>query len=1171
VAEVSQDSVDFVVATVQLIARTQGDPKQVYKLFQDNIAHLNKNLPLALRVTFEAVIQQNDPSLIAEVFFDCGNLIQGFPLGNRMLNIEIAITAYELALTVYTREAFPQEWATTQNNLAAAYNRRIWGDRGENLEQSIFAYEAALQVRTRETFPEEWANTQNNLGAVYSERIRGDRAENIEQAIVAYQLVLQVRTHEAFPERWASTQNNLGAAYSERIRGDRAENLEQAIEAYEVALQVRTREAFPLDWASTQNNLALAYSNRIRGDRAENLEHSIMAYELALQVRSREAFPQEWASIQNNLALAYSNRIRGDRAENLESAIAAYELALQVRTHDFSPLEWARTQNNLALAYLQRIRGDRAENLERSIAAYKLTFQIYTLEAFPQDWASTQNNLAAVYSNRIRGDRGENLERSITAYELALQIRSRDLSPQDWASTQNNLGLSYANRVRGDREENLEDAIRAYKSALQVYTYESFPQDWATTNNNLANAFLNRIYGDREENLEDAIRAYNLALQVYTHEAFPQDWSMAQNNLANAYSKRLQGDREENLEQAIAAYELALQVRTRDAFPQDWSMTQNNLALAYAARIRGDREENLKSAVVAYELALQIRTCEASPHDCRRTSRLLANLQADRNHWQAASTAYQTAIASSEILYQSCFLLDTRASELTETDDLPRRAAYTYAKLGNLKQAILTLETNRARGLGEALDRDRANLIQLQQLAPSLYEHYQELTNQIRNIESQERTRMVSADRHSITPEDISNTAEALRAELESAITKIRQVSGYGDFLMPSNWQDITSALHSNNPIIYLVTTPNGTVAIIITPDHIETIWNDKFTDIQLREIVHTWFKANDQREDCQVWLDTIDVSTNQLWDSLMGPIVHHLETHSYKRATLIPTGLLGLLPLHAAWTQAPKQPSGRRYALDDIHFTYAPNAKSLTSARTIAARVKADTILAIDEPKHRYLDPATGELKLLNALSSSKREVVSAIATFSNPKVLSHEEATRQALLDNLPSINVLHCSCHGTVNFQEPLLSGLAMTGDGETAVVTLRDFLDLKLTDGDQGGICLAILSACKTGLPGLDNIDEVVSLPIGLLQAGVAGVVSSLWSVDDVSTMMLLTRFYDLWRQDKLEPAIALNQAQRWMAQTTDGEKARYCGLFTATPDDRTYAHPFYWAAFNYLGV
>jgi CHAT domain-containing protein len=41
----------------------------------------------------------------------------------------------------------------------------------------------------------------------------------------------------------------------------------------------------------------------------------------------------------------------------------------------------------------------------------------------------------------------------------------------------------------------------------------------------------------------------------------------------------------------------------------------------------------------------------------------------------------------------------------------------------------------------------------------------------------------------------------------------------------------------------------------------------------------------------------------------------------------------------------------------------------------------------------------------------------------------------------------------------------------------------------------------------------------------------------------------------------------------MIQTTDGEKADYCGLTMRKSDrhHRTYAHPFHWAAFSYLGV
>jgi CHAT domain-containing protein len=144
----------------------------------------------------------------------------------------------------------------------------------------------------------------------------------------------------------------------------------------------------------------------------------------------------------------------------------------------------------------------------------------------------------------------------------------------------------------------------------------------------------------------------------------------------------------------------------------------------------------------------------------------------------------------------------------------------------------------------------------------------------------------------------------------------------------------------------------------------------------------------------------------------------------------------------------------------------------------------------------------------------------------------------------------------------------------------LLTLRDFFSLdflNLQDKSQG-IRIAILSACETGLPGMELPDEVINLPTGLLQAGVGGIVSSLWSVADLSTMIMLTRFYDLWRNDKLEPATALRQAQLWVRDTTSQQKAKYFqetnpdlfqSLILLEPD--YFAHPFHWAAFTYVGV
>ncbi|MEZ2303669.1 MAG: CHAT domain-containing protein [Microcoleus sp.] len=329
---------------------------------------------------------------------------------------------------------------------------------------------------------------------------RGNRANNIEVEITGYQIVLN--NLKLGSEKFAGTQYNLAIAYSQRINGSRAENLERAIGFYEAALTVRTVEDFPEKWAMTQNNLALAYSDRIKGSRADNLERAIAFFQAALTVYTLEDFPEQWATIHNNLALAYSKRIKGSRADNLERAIGFYEAALTVYTLEYFLEQWA-TQNNLANAYSNRINGSRAENLEKAIAFYEAALTVCTVEDFPEYWAMTQNNLANAYSNRINGSRAENLERAIAFYEAALTVRTVEDFPEKWAETQNNLATAYSDRINGSRADNLEQAICFFEAALTVYTIEDFPLNNVGTLNNLGSAYLDKLNYINPEKPED--------------------------------------------------------------------------------------------------------------------------------------------------------------------------------------------------------------------------------------------------------------------------------------------------------------------------------------------------------------------------------------------------------------------------------------------------------------------------------------------------------------------------------------------------------------------------------------------------------------------------------------------------------------------------------------------
>ncbi|MEH1976096.1 MAG: hypothetical protein V7L02_23355, partial [Nostoc sp.] len=280
----------FLQRLLQIISESN-DAQVVYPFLAKNVEKLNEHLAEVLRLWATNILTKAQPHEAQSLAIVIGNfsiLISQFPLGDKARNIEIAITGYEIVLTVFTREAFPQQWAMVQNNLGIAYRDRIFGERVENLELAIAAFQAALSVSLRSAFPVDWARTQNNLGTAYFNKIQGDKANNIEQSIAAYQAALSIYTREAFPVDWAMTQNNLGTAYRDRIFGEKAENLENAIAAFTAALTVYTREAFPQDWATTQNNIGLAYRDRIKGDKAENIENAIAAFTAALTVRTRE-------------------------------------------------------------------------------------------------------------------------------------------------------------------------------------------------------------------------------------------------------------------------------------------------------------------------------------------------------------------------------------------------------------------------------------------------------------------------------------------------------------------------------------------------------------------------------------------------------------------------------------------------------------------------------------------------------------------------------------------------------------------------------------------------------------------------------------------------------------------------------------------------------------------
>ena len=885
-------------------------------------------------------------------------------------------------------------------------------------------------------------------------------------------------------------------------------------------------------------------------------------------------YPLVWSKLQLGLGIALQQTYSKNITPEIKESILALNRAIEVLERRAMPIEMSVAMMNLANAYRMRPLGDPIQDIEKAIRLYKKSLEITTRKSVPVLWADNMFNLGIAYRNRIHDDRVANVDRAINAYEEALTVRTRDTMRTEWATTMRHLAVAYYYRYKGGRDNNLRKSINICDRILQSIEPKDNLLIWARTHASLADAYSN-LSTDRIGNIRKSISLYEKALSVITYNDYPQAWAQTATNQANSYLDLQDGNQAENIEKAIGLYQQVLTIRARETMPLKWANTMRLLGDAYASRLHGISEENILYAISAFHKSLEVFSPEKSPVECRRVARKLASLYSNQQRWFEAVPIYEQALQSSKILYQGANLIDSKTAELLEAGDLLRRCSYTYARCENLSQAVETLEQGRARGLSESLNRDRADLTKLPPDKINLYTQYTNITRYLRDLENQQRAQTISDERDSVTPEDLRKTAVTLRQQLNILTKDIRQIPSYENFLSLPTFEDVQQAVHDDCPLVYLLYTPNGCLALIVTSQDIQSIWLDSLKEEQLIELLNeNWFSAYSQSQsDRQSWFNAIDSVTYQLWEPLMQPLIHHLKAHHFNQVILIPTGYLSFLPLQSAWTTDETHSTGRRYALDDIHFTYVPNARSLTAARTIAHRLQPDSILAIDNPRKDLLN--------------SEREINAAVSEFQDHTILQHNQATIEAVKSQLPNTTIAHFSCHGTANLTEPLNSGLLMS-DG---LLTLKDIFALNLTE--TGGLRLAILSACGTGLQGIENADEAISLPTGLLQAGVAAVISSLWSVDDRSTMILLTRFYDLWRTEGLEISQALRQAQQWVRDTTNGEKAAYFkdsiptqstskipastadhlykSLVLSDPNTRDFAHPFHWAAFSYTGA
>ena len=1104
------------------------------------------------------------------------------------------------------------------NDGGGAYFRRYWvTGHLEDLNQAVQFLQQALDQTPINL--SDRPSRCSNLGAILITRYRrtGDIAD-LEQSIQLCETAVH-QTSEGSPDLPARL-TNLGHGLSARYRlTGRQEDLEQSLSAYEEAVDKTPPDnpGLPSHLSNWGSALEDYYHHT---GQLSDLERALRAYVEGIGKTPPHSpdLPMYLNNFGNGLRNYY---LQTNRLDILNDAIACCEQAVTATASD-SP-DQPGYLTNLGNALRNRYgHAGSLEDLDRAIQAYQSSVEITPIDStyrpmFLHNWAvglrdrylhagqetdlkqairgfedavnqsppgspelpGYLSNLGNALDNRYgRTGSLEDLERAITTHRQAVEQTPAD-SPSKPIHL-NNLGNALRNRHTRTRNlTDLEQAIAVYQQAIDLTLPDSV--FLASRLNNLANSLRDRyIQTESLTDLEATIQNYQQAIAQTSSSS--SEIAPLQNNLGNALRDQFHHTGQlRDLNQAIAAYEQGIEATPLHS--PELPSRQNNLASALKERFTETTEDSdRKQARELFEQAA-IQGLQVAPEAAILASRSWGDWATEQQSWHEAVTAYRYSLQAIAQLFSTQLFRASKETWLREAQGISAQAAFAMAKVGDLSGAVVALEQGLARLLSEALERGRADLERLKTVGQGkLCDRYQAITEQW-NLLRQGREA-------SMTEVDWTEALQAVRAELKTAITAIRQVAGYEDFLQPPTFDVIQSAAQVS-PLVYIVVTEVGGLALIAKANGngVTSVWLPELTDLELRshlvgthETLSTssylgtyshWQQNQQNKQARDDWFDALDRTTRWLSQVIMEPLIKSLS--DVEHAVLIPVGVLRLLPLHAAWTEEATKPTGRCYATDRLSFTYAPNARSLVEAQAIASHCDSERLLVIADPQPVNSAP----------LENAEYEAAIATSMFSQHHVLEHTEASCSAVLAELPSRSILHCTCHGYASLDEPLASGLLMANDES---LKLRDLLELRLTDAR-----LAILSACETGVPGITLPDEVISLPTGLLQAGFAGVAASLWSVEDISTTMLMFRFYELWRRDNREPSEALRMAQQWLRDTTNGEKAShfntllrtqsehnlnktaldrlYKFLILSNPTEFKFSHPFYWAAFSYVGV
>ena len=259
------------------------------------------------------------------------------------------------------------------------------------------------------------------------------------------------------------------------------------------------------------------------------------------------------------------------------------------------------------------------------------------------------------------------------------------------------------------------------------------------------------------------------------------------------------------------------------------------------------------------------------------------------------------------------------------------------------------------------------------------------------------------------------------------------------------------------------------------------------------------------------------------LYDLLIAPATMLIQ--GKRRLYLVPHG-----PLHYIPFQALVAPDGDTLLREGAPaLVYTPSATILFHYVREKSGQAPASCLALG-----YNDQGAARLHFAE-------EEARGVARLAGGMALVGSSPKKSTLYSQAADYRLLHFSCHGEFDPQAPLSSALHLAPDEALTALDVLDHLRLSCD--------LVTLSACESGLTRVRRGDELIGLIRAFMHAGAPALVSTLWRVDERSTLILMERFYQEVRTG-IDFAEALKRAQLYLKNLTSKEALAVLARFLA---------------------